>query len=146
RCPNAPSVREDIPADAVAPALIVEDQFANLSGDLRSLPVAFPKPGSFGSVGRDRRLGGPDGVGRGSEVVSCDVRNRRSLSGGESCEPGRVRKSACCGVRGECCLPGVAHPHLTPDPGAPSVESGARTAVACFVLLKQVQDVLGTDN
>src|SRR5688572_32259721 len=57
----------------------------------------------------------------------------------ESCEPGRVRKSACCGVRGECCLPGVAHPHLTPDPRSEehTSELQSQSNLVCRLLLEK---------
>ena len=72
--------------------------------------------------------------------------DRCGLSGGESCEPGRISKSACRGIRGERCSPGLAHTYLASDPGATNVDGLARSAVARLVLFEQVQDMLGAHN
>lgn len=140
------SVREDVPADVVPLSLVVQHEFTNLSRDLCSLPVTFTTPGSLGLIRRDRSLDGPDCVGRSPQVVSCDMSHCCGLSSSESCELGRIRKSTCRGIRGECCSPGLAHTCLASDPGASKVDGVARSAVARLVLFKQVEDVLGADD
>ena len=77
------SVVEDVPADRAAKSLVVQHEIPHHIGNPGALPLSFRGPRLRGVVGRDTRSGGPDRIGRGTEVVGGDVGHRDGLAGGQ---------------------------------------------------------------
>ena len=70
-----PSAVEHRPADLIPQPLILQDKFANRSGELLALPTALEPAGALTLVSGCGRTRGFDGVGRSTELVCSDMRH-----------------------------------------------------------------------
>ena len=92
------SAVEGVPADVVAPALVVEDQVADGFRELGVLPAALLAAGFFTLFFRGRCTGGADGVGGGAQLVCGDMSHGRGLGGSESGVTRRAGQDPCGGI------------------------------------------------
>jgi hypothetical protein len=81
------SAVEHGPAFIVAQALVVEDEFPDLTGNLSALPLALAPTGRVALAVRRRRARSPDRVGRCNQFVGGHMRHRAGLAGGVCCFP-----------------------------------------------------------
>ena len=111
-------------------------------GQPGALPPALPAPGVVArAVGRGG-AGGPDGVGRGTELVGRDVGDHPGLAGGEcgvSRGSGEVPGGGVGMAAGRACL---GHRHLASCPGTRQLDRPSRTVILGPRLLEVVQHVL----
>jgi hypothetical protein len=133
---------EHEPAFVIAPALVVEDQFADGSGKLSALPLAFAATGRVALAGWRRRAHSPDRVGRCAQPVGGHMRHCPRLAGGVCCFPRWADQVSGrrIGVAGGSA--GWRHPDLAPRPGARQFDRAPRTIVTRSRLLEIVQHML----
>ena len=136
------SAIEHGPAFVVAQALVVEDEFPDLTGKLSALPLALAATGRVALAVCRRRARSPDRVRRCTQFVGGHMRHRASLAGGVCCfSRGAEQVSGRgIGVAGGCA--GWRHRDLAPRPGARQFDRSPRAIVARSRLLEIVQDVL----
>src|SRR6266511_265213 len=136
------SAIEHGPAFVVAQALVVEDEFPDLTRKLSALPLALAATGRVALAVWRRRAYSPDRVLRCTQSVGGYMRHRASLAGGVCCFPRGANQVSgrAIGVAGGCA--GWRHPDLAPRPGARQFDRSPRTIVVRSRLLEIVQDVL----
>ncbi len=81
------SAIEHGPAFIVAQALVVEDEFPDLTGKLSALPLALAATGRVALAVWRRRARSPDRVRGCTQFVSGHMRHRASLAGSVCCFP-----------------------------------------------------------
>ena len=136
------SAPEHEPAHLVAHPLVVEHKLTDLIRELRTLPPALPAAGLLALVLRSRRAGGPDRVGRRTQVVRRHMGHHRGLAGGVGGFPRGAGRLPGRVVRGAGGRTGLRHRALAPRPGTRRFDRPARALVPGARLLEEVQDVL----
>src|SRR5439155_24866155 len=111
------SAIEHEPAFIVAQALVVEDEFPDLTGKLSALPLALAATGGVALAVCRRRARSPDRVRRCTQFVGGHMRHRASLAGGVCCFPRGAEQVSrrAIGVAGGCAH--WLHRDLAPRPG-----------------------------
>jgi hypothetical protein len=134
------SVREDGPADGIAPSLIVDDECPDLHVELAPLPVTLhpTRPGVAGV----RCARGSDRVRRCTEVVFGDVANTGSVPGGIGGVASGPLQRASRAHRVAAAGPSVHHRHLASGPSTCRLDRLARPSVHWLFGLEQGQDML----
>jgi hypothetical protein len=140
--PAARSAVEREPAQRVAQPLVVEHELPDLVGELGALPLALQaagRPALLFSRCHPRR---PDRVGRGTQLMCCDMAHGRGLAGSVR---GMPRCPTQVSGRGVCMAgrrAGFCPRDLTPRPGTPEVERPTWTVVLRPCQLEMGQHVL----
>lgn len=126
--------------------LIVKNQFTDIGGKVRPLPLPFRGPHSGSIKIRDARTGGPDGVSRCAQVMGGDVGHRGCLARRQRGELRRAWHITGRRVRLESQLARVTHAHVTADPGLARIDGLAGPTVTWLTILEQMQHVLGAQQ
>jgi hypothetical protein len=134
-----------MPADGAPALLIIEHEFTDGGNQMLPLPLPFFHP-SLDSVSGDGCAGRPNGVRRSAQVMGGNVRHRSRLARRQCSELRWIGHPTRRGIRPESRLAGVAHTHLTADPGSTGIEGVAGPAVVWLLIFEQMQYVLGTQE
>jgi hypothetical protein len=136
------STFEHRPADLVAQALVVQDEFANRIRELFALPTALEPTSAVGLACGSRRTRSFDRVGRSTELVRGDMRYHRGLAGGECRVTGRSAQHSC---RSHCMAArsaGLGHRDLASRPCPNLFDRLAGPGVRRLHRLEEAQNVL----
>jgi hypothetical protein len=136
------SAVENRPADGVSQPLIVQDEFANRSRELVTLPTAFEPAGARTLAHRGRRTRGLDGIGRSTELVCGDMRHRGCLAGGIGGVPSGSAQLSRRTVGVASCGSGLGHPDFAARPCPKLLDRLAGPRVRGLHRLEEVKDVL----
>ena len=136
------SAIERKPAQLVAEPLVVDDEVADLVGELGALPPAFQTARLHAVCFARGRARGLDRVGRCTQLVSRDVANRRGLAGGIRGMSRRRRQVSSCRVRMARRRAGDSPRDLIARPRPPEVDGSTWPLVVRPRLLEVMQHVL----
>jgi hypothetical protein len=142
--PRRSSAVEDEPAQLVSQALVIKHELTNRDREPVALPSALGAGARLGFGAWDSSPGGPDRVGRGTQLMSRHVRDR----GGLPCRIGGMPGCALQVTRGGVGMAGgssgLGHPDFSPRPRACQRDRATRALVSGPRRLEQVEHVLGT--
>ena len=138
------STVEGEPADRVAQALIVEDELSDLRWEPGPLPPALRAADRVALVVGRCRSHRPDRIGRGTQLMGCDMAHRGRLSGSVRGKPGRPTQVSGRGIgmAGRC--PRLRPRDLTPRPRSRQGNRPSWTVVLGAHRLEVIEDVLRT--